>query len=180
LCCLLARDLIDRKGRARQEELQLTAFGFFVIILCFGREAKSHRCQLCLRQLTTPLTTTLGNGRVFYGNGTDDSFGVCAFFLVGVRICTRANNTERKREEPWFAFGSCFLGGGSSRSHLPIMPTLDTNYTYCCKNRDSVCVVLWLGNLFTQKVEERDKSCGQHHFDLSFCVSVQREAKRLA
>jgi len=102
------------------------------------------------------------------------------FFLVGVRICTRANNTDRKREDPWFAFGSCFLGVGVVACICQLRQLLTQTMPTAVRIGNSVCVVLWLGNLFTQKAEERDKSCGQQHFDLSFCMCVRREAKRFA
>jgi len=76
--------------------------------------------------------------------------------------------------------GVVFWGVGVVARICQLRKLLTQTMPTAARIGDSGCVVLQLGNLFTQKAEERDKSCGQHHFDLSFCVSVRREAKRLA
>jgi len=89
--------------------------------------------------------------------------------------------TQRGRERSLgLLLGVVFWGVGVVARICQLRQLLTQNMPTAARIGDSVCVVLRLGNLFTQKAEERDKSCGQQHFDLSFCVCVRREANRLA
>jgi len=84
---------------------------------------------------------------VFYTDGTGNSKGV--FWGVGALVCAKAY--ERKREGPWLAFGSCFLGSGKSHVPLPTMPTHKTNYAYSYKKRQRCLCFFAAGDLVDVK-----------------------------
>ena len=64
--------------------------------------------------------------------------------------------------------GVVFWGVGVVARICQLCQLLTQTMPTAARIGDGVCVVLWLGNLFMQKAEERDKSCSQQHFDPSF------------